>query len=134
MRDFSRDLASARNHALFLGTVAGGDGDQTLLNGVLDELRAVVDVDLPHEIVFVDIDGFDAEVQQRRDLLYRQAFGKQLENLALAGAQAVVAGARALRVLYVSTDHFAEHAGTQISLSAVNGVDREYQLGGGRVF
>src|ERR1022692_530552 len=54
------------------------------LNGVLHELRLIVDIELAHQIEFVGLDGLYAEFEGAGDLFDGFAFGQHFENLALA--------------------------------------------------
>src|SRR5262245_19414298 len=113
--------------------VGGGDRNQVLLNGVLDEFRTVMHVDFPHEVVFVHIHCFDAQVEMNCNLLYRQSLSKQLEHLTLPGAQAIVAGLRSASVLDVTGDDLSQNVRTQIAVTLVHYFDRMHQLRSGRV-
>ena len=64
-----------------------GDLDDLLLDGVLHELRLVVDVELAHQVELVRLDRLHAQIQVLRDLLHRLAFGEELEDLLLARRQ-----------------------------------------------
>ena len=65
----------------------GGNPDDLAANGVLDQLHGVVDVELAHQVPLVRLDGLDAQVQVRRDLLNRLSFGEKLEDFLLARRQ-----------------------------------------------
>src|SRR5262245_30049124 len=49
--------------------------NQALLDRVFDQLSAIVHVDFPHQIVFMNVDSLDAEIQTGRYFLYGQPFG-----------------------------------------------------------
>src|SRR6266851_7626606 len=73
-----------------------GDLDQPVRNRVPDQLAPVVDIQLLHEVVLVHLGRLHAAIEARRDLLDGEPVRQQLEHLALAVGQEVVAGAVAL--------------------------------------
>src|ERR1035441_7983689 len=60
------------------------EANDLFLNGVLDELRLVVDIEFAHQVEFVGLDGLYAEFEGAGDLFDGFAFGQHFENLALA--------------------------------------------------
>src|ERR1039457_3269583 len=60
------------------------EANDLFLNGVLDELRLIVDIELAHQVEFVGLHGLDAEFEGAGDLFDGFAFGQHFENLALA--------------------------------------------------
>src|SRR5437773_10109458 len=61
--------------------------DDVLAERKFYQLGSIVNVELAHEIVFVDVYGLGAEFEVRGDFLDGQAVGKQLQNLALPIAE-----------------------------------------------
>src|ERR1700733_6108561 len=57
------------------------------LDGVLNQLRFIVDVQLAHQVELVCFHGFDAKVEVAGDFFHRIAFGEHLEDFALAGCK-----------------------------------------------
>src|SRR5207244_7783997 len=68
-----------------------GETDDLLLNGVLDELRLVVDAELAHEIELVSLDRFQTEVQITGNLLDRITFGEQFQHFFFARSEGIEA-------------------------------------------
>src|ERR1035438_6417610 len=62
------------------------------LNGVLDQLRLVMDIEFAHQVEFVGLHGLYAEFEGAGDLLDGFAFGQHFENLALAFGERAEAG------------------------------------------
>src|ERR1035438_3209171 len=58
--------------------------NRLLLNGVLDELRLIVDIEFAHQVEFVGLDSLHAEFEGAGDIFDGFAFGEHFENLALA--------------------------------------------------
>ena len=63
--------------------------DEALADGVTDEARRLVDLQLRHDPRPVGLSGLGADAEELRDLLGRPAFGHELQNLALAIRQRV---------------------------------------------
>src|SRR5260370_30709083 len=61
--------------------------DDLLLNGVLNQLRLIVDIQFAHQIKFVRLHGLDAQVQAAGDLFDGVAFARYLQPLLLARTQ-----------------------------------------------
>src|ERR1035438_7450837 len=77
------------------------EANDLFLNGVLDELRLVVDIEFAHQVEFVGLDGLYAEFEGAGDLFDGFAFGQHFENLALAFRERATTGVsrRGLRQL-----------------------------------
>src|ERR1035438_1365559 len=101
------------------------------LNGVLDELRLVMDIEFAHQVEFVGLHGLYAEFEGAGDLLDGFAFGQHFENLALAfGERAeagLAAGPTALHAEIV--DQAGEQARAQATAAA-----RDFADGGQELF
>jgi hypothetical protein len=61
--------------------------DQTFADCKTNEFGAGGKPEFSHEVAFVGVDGFHAEVELSSDFLKRKPFGKQEQDLALAGAE-----------------------------------------------
>src|SRR5687768_16102979 len=60
---------------------------KALVHGELGQAGDAVDLELVHDLGAVGLDGLDAHVQPRGDLLGGLALGHELEHLALAGRE-----------------------------------------------
>src|SRR5579862_9541495 len=58
------------------------DLDDLLLDGVLDQLRFIVNVQFAHQVELVGFHSLHAEVQIAGDLFYRVSFGQHLQHFA----------------------------------------------------
>ena len=63
------------------------DSDDVVFDGVLNELRCRLHVELPHHPVFVEGDRPRGEVQHGGDLLHRAPPGEQLQHFPLPRRQ-----------------------------------------------
>ena len=63
---------------------ARSGGGQPPADGVAHQGGCLMDVQLPHQIEPMGLDGFDAQAQVRRHLLRRLPLRDALDNLALA--------------------------------------------------
>src|SRR3989304_4812910 len=67
------------------------DPHQALAQGVADKVGAVPGVQLAHDVGLVGLDSLDADEELLRDALVGVAFGDELEHLALAAGEQIVA-------------------------------------------
>src|ERR1019366_5515488 len=107
------------------------EANDLFLNGVLDELRLVVDIEFAHQVEFVGLDGLYAEFEGAGDLFDGFAFGQHFENLALAfreRAETGLAGRSA--ALHAEIVH---QAGQQARAQATAAV-RDFADGGQELF
>src|ERR1039457_1671364 len=60
------------------------EANDFLLNGVLHQLRLIVDIEFAHQVEFVGLNRLYAEIEGTGDIFDGFAFGQHFENLALA--------------------------------------------------
>src|SRR3990172_5978372 len=108
----------------------GVEADEALAQGVADEVGAVLGVELGHDVGAVRLDGLDADVELLGDLLVGGALGDELEHLALAGGEEVVADAAgvALQLPEVVGEVAVADAGAEVGVAAMDGLDAEQEL------
>src|ERR1035437_5554254 len=96
------------------------EANDLFLNGVLHELRLIVDIELAHQVEFVGLDGFNAEIEGTRDLFDGFAFGQHFENLTLAFGERTETGlACGSTTLHAETiDQAGEQARAQVTAAA----------------
>ena len=63
------------------------DGNDALLDGEVDQLGAIMEVQRFHHLIFVELDGTRRNAQGDGNLFGRTAFGEQLQNLAQARSE-----------------------------------------------
>src|ERR1017187_6147930 len=101
------------------------------LNGVLDELRLVMDIEFAHQVEFVGLHGLYAEFEGAGDLLDGLAFSQHFKNLALAFGERAEAGlAGGSTALHAEiVDQAGEQARAQATAAA-----RDFADGGQELF
>src|SRR5262245_27939164 len=112
-----------------LVSVCDGNLDEPFLNGVSDEFRAIVDVDFAHQVVFVHVDGFHADIQAYSDLFDGVTFRQELQNLTFSRRKPVVAGLWSPRgVLHIPRHNFLQYHWTKVALTLHHGLNRINKL------
>ena len=111
---------SRRPYGFTLGNLLGHHEAHT--QRVLDEIRAVMDPQLLHDVGAVDFDGLDREHEKIRDVLVRLALCHQLQHLALALRQAADAIGRC-ELLAVALRQDAGDGRREVPFSAHGGVE-----------
>src|SRR5579884_106024 len=71
-----------------------GDFDEPLLDGIADQFGTIVDVNLAHEVVLVDVNRLYAEIEPGSDFLDSHAFGEKFQDFSFAPGQTVITGLR----------------------------------------
>ena len=104
------------------------NGDQLFLNRVLHQFSSIVHVDLSHEVAFVRVHGFHAEIEPRRDLFDGKSFSQQFEHFAFAPAEAVVARLWTTGASNVAIDNFLQNSRAQIAFPSLDRLDGVKQL------
>src|SRR5258708_7083744 len=72
-------------------TSASWEGDESVADGVDDELGRLVDAERIHDVRAMDRDRVDAELELFGDFAIRQTGTNQLQDFELARRQAVIA-------------------------------------------
>src|ERR1051326_1230381 len=104
--------------------------EDTLANGVENEVRYVADFQALEDLRAVRLDGFRAEAQLSRDLLGGRALHDQLQDLALAGGQFL---GSAPFPPGVAVEHILRDPGAQVLLTLRDRADGKLELGCERV-
>src|SRR5262249_10779091 len=106
--------------------------DDVVPDGILDELRGRLDVELLHHLVLVKGNGARREVQHARDLFHRTSLGEQLQHLALPRRQLV----RPLLLAGVQerSDESLGHERRHVRSPLHHFTNRRRELGRGRPF
>src|ERR1035441_1197089 len=98
------------------------EANDLLLNGVLDELRLIMDIEFAHQVEFVGLDGLYAEFEGAGDVFDGFAFGEHFENLALPlGERAETGLAGRSTALHAEIVHQAGEQGGGQATAAVGG-------------
>src|SRR5687767_10537864 len=83
----------------------GREDEEALAEGVTNDLGLVAQTKLTHDVTAMDFDGARTDEEQLRNLGIALTLGRELEDLALAGAQGLIASERRFRgALHVGGD------------------------------
>ena len=104
--------------------------DDLLLNGVLNQLRFVVNVELAHQVELVRFNGLHTQIEIAGDFFHRVAFGEHLQHFALARGERrktrhTVGGLDAGAEI---VDELRQHSRAQIAATAADVADCGDQL------
>jgi len=77
--DDKQRSSAPRGHRTTLACQA----DDFFLDGILHQLRLIVNVELAHQVEFVRFNGLDTEIQRARYLFNGIAFRQEFENFQL---------------------------------------------------
>src|SRR5215471_16312399 len=100
--------------------VSPSGGDQPPADGVAYEGGRLMNVQLPHQVDAMRLDGFDAQAQVRCYLLRRLPLSDALDNLALARGQRVQRQSRAAQI---GLHDCVRDSWTQIDRALESGMD-----------
>ena len=112
------------------------EADEAFADGVLDEFRAVVEVEFLHEVGAVGFDGFDGDDELFGDLAVGEAVGDEGEDFAFAFGEAVeaVLGFAFGGALDVVGEDVAGDGGGEVGFAGGGGADAFDEVFGGGVF
>src|SRR5579863_4242243 len=85
-----------------------GNSDQISLDGILDYLNAIMQIQLAHHVGLMVVDSLYAKDEARGDFLQSETVSQQFKHFTLAAAQAFIVGGSALCAPDMLAHHFLQ--------------------------